>query len=327
MDASEFWVRVQEWVMTSGLRVLLIVGLAAIGWIASRFLSKRVSFLLTWRHGEDAELKKRAQTIAAFFRYTLLFAILVAGSIMVLKEIGIEVGPILAGAGVVGLAVGFGAQNLVQDIISGFFILLEDQIRVGDVVSIKGKGGLVERIGLRMITLRDLDGSVHYVRNGQIDVVTNMTKDFSHCVIDIQVGYRESVAEVMGIMREIDEELRAEAPFKEMILQPLEVFGIEKFAESGMVIRARAKTRPIQQWAVGREFNLRLKKKLDERGIEMPYPYMTVTLAQNKSGEPQKIPVLVSAADGVPKDHSPEQRAERSTSPAVRTAEVAPARG
>jgi moderate conductance mechanosensitive channel len=200
----------------------------------------------------------------------------------------------------VGLAVGFGAQSLVQDVIGGFFILLEDQIRVGDVVRVKDKGGLVECIGLRMITLRDFDGSVHYIRNGQIDIVTNMTKGYSNNVFDVQIGYRENVDEVMQILRDIDAELRADPQFKDLILAPIEVLGLDKFAESGVIIRARSKTRPIQQWNVGREFNRRLKRKFDERGIEIPFRHMTLTFAQDKAGRAQKLPVQLEGKTGEP---------------------------
>ncbi len=195
---------------------------------------------------------------------------------IILGEIGIQIGPILATAGIFGLAIGFGVQNLVQDVISGFFLLLEDQVRVGDVVQIAGKGGLVEKVGLRMIILRDLSGNAHYVRNGKVDIVTNMTKEYSRYVFDIGVAYREDVDEVMEVIKHVDEELRSDPQFRDLILEPIEILGVDAFADSAVAVRARTKTKPIQQWTVGREFNRRLKKRFDELGIEIPFPHQTV---------------------------------------------------
>ena len=210
---------------------------------------------------------------------------------MILGEVGIEIGPIIAAAGVVGLAVGFGAQSLVKDIISGFFILLEDQIRVGDVVQIAGKGGLVEKVNLKMTILRDLAGNVHYVPNGTIDVVTNMTKDFSRYVFDIGVAYREDVDEVIEVIKQVDESLRNDPAFEKDILEPIEILGLDQFADSAVVIKARTTTKPIKQWSVAREFNRRLKKAFDEQDIEIPFPHVTLYAGQPKEGQAPPIPV------------------------------------
>jgi small conductance mechanosensitive channel len=210
---------------------------------------------------------------------------------MILGEIGIEIGPILAAAGVVGLAVGFGAQHLVQDLLAGFFILLEDQIRVGDVVEVAGKGGLVEQVSLRTVVLRDLAGNVHYVRNGQIDAVTNMTKEYSRYVFDVSIAYRENVDEVMNVIREIDAGLREDPEFGPDILAPIEILGVDRFADSAVVIKARTTTRPIQQWRVGREFNRRMKQRFDELDIEIPFPHVTLYMGQAKNGESPPVPV------------------------------------
>jgi small conductance mechanosensitive channel len=185
---------------------------------------------------------------------------------------------------VLGVAVGFGAQQLVRDIINGFFILLDDQIRVGDVVDIAGKSGLVETVNLRMTTLRDAGGNVHFVRNGEITVVTNMTKEFSRYVFDIGVAYRENVDEVIRVIQLVDEDMRRDPVFQQDILEPIEVLGLDKFADSAVIIKARTKTRPLRQWAVGREFNRRLKMKFDEMGIEIPFPHMTLYAGVGKDG-------------------------------------------
>jgi small conductance mechanosensitive channel len=211
---------------------------------------------------------------------------------MVLKEFGIEIGPLLAAAGIVGLAVGFGAQSLVKDVISGFFILLEDQIRVGDVVQIAGKGGLVEKINLKTTILRDLAGNVHYVPNGHIDVVTNMTKDYSRYVFDIGVAYRENVDEVIGVIKEVDEDLRNDPDYKDDILEPIDILGLDQFADSAVIIKARTTTVPVKQWRVGREFNRRLKMKFDERNIEIPFPHITLYMGQGKQGQAPPLRIV-----------------------------------
>jgi small conductance mechanosensitive channel len=217
-------------------------------------------------------------------QYAVTFVIIAVTVMMILKEFGIEIGPILAAAGIAGLAVGFGAQSLVKDVISGFFILLEDQIRVGDVINIAGKGGLVEKVNLRTTVLRDMAGNVHYVPNGHIDVVTNMTKEYSRYVFDIGVAYRENVDEVIGVIKNIDEEMRNDPEFKDDILEPIEILGLDQFASSSIVIKARTTTLPIKQWRVGREFNRRLKMKFDELGIEIPFPHVTLYMGEGKDG-------------------------------------------
>jgi len=255
----------------------------------SRFLSTKI-FALS-KAEKDPEFKKRVDTLGSTIRYVLGIVIIIVAAITVLGELGIEIGPILATAGIVGVAVGFGAQSLVQDVISGFFILLEDAIRLGDVVQVADKGGIVERMSLRMVILRDLNGNLHYIRNGQIQVITNMTKDYSRYVFDIGVAYREDVDEVIEIVKKVDEELRNDAAFKEDILEPIEVLGLDRFADSSVIIKARTKTRPIRQWAVGREFNKRLKKAFDEKGIEIPFPHVTLYMGQDKAG--RSVPMNV----------------------------------
>jgi small conductance mechanosensitive channel len=276
-------VRVREWVMGNGIQLVFTLVVAYVALRFSGFVSTRVLSLLQ-RDKTDPEACKRADTLSAVVNWVLRTGILIVAIIMSLGAIGVEIAPIIAAAGIVGLAVGFGAQNLVQDVISGFFILLEDQVRVGDVVQLNDKGGLVERITLRTIVLRDLAGSVHYVRNGKIDIVTNMTKDYSRYVFDVGVAYRENVDEVIEVLKQIDTELRADPDFKDDILQPIEVLGLDKFADSALIIKARTTTKPIKQWRVGREFNRRLKMKFDELGIEIPFPHLTLYPGQDKKG-------------------------------------------
>src|SRR3990170_1689252 len=214
------------------------------------------------------------------------------GSVVVivsLDQIGLNVTPILAGAGIVGLAVGFGAQNLVRDVISGFFMVLENQVRVGDVAIVNGTGGLVEAITFRTILLRDLSGVVHVFPNGTVSTLANMSKEWSAYLMDIGVAYKEDTDHVVAVMRRVAEELRQDPVLGPLILEPIEIFGVDNFADSGVIIKARLKTRPIQQWTVGREYRRRLKKAFDAEGIEFPSPQHSIRV-----GEASKpLPVLL----------------------------------
>lgn len=276
-------VKILDWLTTSGLRVIFLLAMTVVALKFAKWFSTRI-FNFMGSSRLDEEMQKRADTLISVIRYILNVTIIVLFAIMILGEFGVKIGPILAAAGIVGLAVGFGSQQLVQDIISGFFILLEDQIRVGDVVEIAGKSGLVEKVSLRMTVLRDLAGNVHFVRNGKIDFVTNMTKEYSRYVFDIGVAYREDVDIVMQVLKEIDAELRQDDAFKDDILEPLEILGVDRFEDSAVVIKARTTTKPIQQWRVAREFNRRLKKRFDALGIEIPFPHVTVYPGLNKDG-------------------------------------------
>ncbi len=286
-----------QWLLTGGLRILVIFILTLIALRIARFASTRI-FSISKKEA-DPEFQKRADTLSGIIRYTFVIGALIIAVIMVLGEFGIQIGPVIAAAGIVGLAVGFGAQNLVQDIISGFFILLENQIRVGDVVDIAGKSGLVENVNLRMVVLRDLSGNVHYVRNGQIQVVTNMTKEYGRYVFDIGIAYRENVDEVIQVIKQVDEELRNDPDFKNDILEPIEILGLDKFDDSAVIIKARTKTKPIKQWAIGREFNRRLKKAFDEKDIEIPFPHVTLYVGQDKSGQAPPLNIMMKQGSGV----------------------------
>jgi small conductance mechanosensitive channel len=187
-----------------------------------------------------------------------------------LGQIGVNVTPVLAGAGVVGLAIGFGAQNLVKDLVSGFFLILENQIRVGDVAVINGTGGLVEAISFRTIVLRDEAAVVHVFPNGSITTLANMTKDWSAYVISLNVAYKEDPDRVVDVMRRVAEEMWAEPKYRTVMLDPIEIFGVDAFTDNGITIKCRLKTLPLQQFAVGREYRRRLKKAFDAEGIDMP---------------------------------------------------------
>ncbi|MBD3336368.1 MAG: mechanosensitive ion channel [Candidatus Eisenbacteria bacterium] len=285
MLSDSTWEAIRLWLVTTGLRLFLILVLA---WIASRILSfgiKRFRKEMSERH-PGGEVAKRLDTLTGIMRAAGLVLIFTVAGMVVLSQLGVKLGPMIAAAGVGGLAIGFGAQSLVRDIISGFFILVEDQVRVGDIASINGQGGQVEAVTLRHIRLRDVSGNVHFFPNGGINTVANMTKGFSRYLADVGVAYRENPDEVMEIMRRVVDEMRQEEPWNEDILEPLEVWGVDKFADSAVVIRARIITKPIRQWAAGREFNRRLKKAFDEAGVEIPFPHRTVYWGEGKGGDP-----------------------------------------
>jgi len=287
--------------------ILRIAVVLILTWLALR-LVKRISSGLTHliaRQKEDAEFQKRTNTLGNVIRYVLVFIIFAISGITILRELGIDIGPILATVGIGGLAVGFGAQSLVKDVIGGFFILLEDQIRVGDVVEIGGKSGVVEKINLKTTVLRDLSGNVHYVPNGQINVVTNMTKEYSRYVFNIGVAYREDVDEVMRIIREIDEGMRSDPEFKDDIIEPIEVLGLDQFADSAVIIKARTTTLPIKQWGVAREFNRRIKKRFDELKIEIPFPHVTLYMGEGKDGKAPPLRIVEDAPT------TPRERSEK----------------
>lgn len=243
---------------------------------------------------DDPEAVKRAETLARMFRYIVKTVIWVLATMVVLGELGVSLAPILGAAGVVGLAVGFGAQSLVRDYFTGLTILLENQIRVGDVVNLGGQhAGVVEQITLRFVQLRDYDGRVHYVPNGQITSIINMTRGFANAVMDVGVAYRENTDDVMAVMREVARELRADAAFAPRILDDLEIAGVDQWADSSVVIRCRIRCNPGDQWAVRREYLRRLKHAFDRAGIEIPFPHVTVYAGQDKQGGAPALPLAL----------------------------------
>ena len=296
MEIQELWVATQAWLLATIPRVLLLAAVIVVVLKAIKILTSRVSKLLIINK-KDPESEKRAITLGAVLHNFLRVVVLVMAAMTLLAQLGVQIGPLLATAGIAALAVGFAGQSLVKDIINGFFILMQDQIRVGDVVQVAGKGGLVENITLKMTTLRDLHGNVHYIPNGQIDVVTNMTKEFSRYVMDIGVSYREDVDEVIAVIREVDEDMRSDPEYKEDILQPVEILGLDRFDDSAVIVRARTTTKPIRQWAVGREFNRRLKKVFDARGIEIPFPHVTLYMGVDKAGQAPPLRVDLKKQD------------------------------
>ena len=222
----------------------------------------------------------RLRTLLPMMRATLFVVIVIVVGLMVLSEIGVNIAPLLAGAGIVGIAIGFGAQKLVQDIITGLFLLIENAMQVGDVVSLGGLNGVVENLSIRTIRLRASDGSVHIVPFSAVTSVTNMTRDFSYALFNVGVAYKEDVDRVIAVLKEIAAEMRKEPEWAAMIRDDLEVWGLDQFAASSVVVVCRLRTGPAQRWAVMREFNRRMKKRFDELGIEMPFPHQKLVLDQ-----------------------------------------------
>jgi len=285
--------RLQEW-LSSGSALLRIVIIMLLAWLLLRISRKLIRTFSAYMNARanTNEDTKRIETLARVFRYTSAVVISLVAGMLALSEVGISIAPILGAAGVVGIAVGFGAQSLIKDYFNGFFMLLENQIRQGDVVEVGGKGGLVEDVTLRYVRLRDYEGSVHYVPNGLISTVTNRSRGFAFAVIDVGIAYRESVEEAFAIMREVGTQLRASEAFAARILEDIDIAGVENWADSAVVLRCRFKVAPLEQWGVRREFLRRLKEAFDARGIEIPYPHLTLYAGQDKHGNAPPLRVL-----------------------------------
>jgi moderate conductance mechanosensitive channel len=277
------------------IRIVLILGLA---WIAAIVLKKLLKKMKTHllersRFAEELteEAVKRAETLTRLIRRALLIGLWGVVALIILKEIGIEIGPILASAGVLGIAIGFGAQNLVKDVISGFFFILEDQVRVGDVAVVNGTGGLVEQINFRTIVIRDLEGVVHVFPHGAVQTLSNRTKTWSGYVFDLGIAYKEDTDRVINVITQVGNVLKTDETYGPLMIEPLEIFGVEKLDDSAVVIRGRIKTKPLQQWFVGREFLRRIKYAFDAQGIETPFPHRRIYFGAAGGMSPDPRPV------------------------------------
>lgn len=282
-----------------GIRVLIILFFAFIGSILlQKFLAHLEKRLIrqSQQDGEPrTESEKRIETLIQLVKRALMLILWLTVILMILKETGVEIGPIIASAGIAGVAVGFGAQNLVRDVISGFFIILENQIRVGDVAIINGTGGLVEKINFRTTILRDVSGTVHVFPNGTISTLSNMTKEWSAYVFDIGIAYKENTDHVIDIMRDVGKALREDPKYSKIVLEDPEIFGVDKFGDSSVVIKGRIKTKPIRQWEVGREFLRRIKLAFDQNGIEIPFPHRSVYFGERS--KPVELQILEKLAE------------------------------
>lgn len=265
---------------SEGARLVRVIGIIIGAYVLLRIIGLAVKQMEHLVEDADtttiSEAEKRAKTLGKIINSAGFVLVVGVSIVMIMSEFGIDIMPIITGAGILGLAVGFGAQNLVRDIISGFFLILEDQFRVGDVAQINGIGGSVEAIKLRTTVLRDLQGVVHIFPNGEIKQVSNMTKEYSYSVIDVGVAYKEKVDVVMDTLRSIGEELENDSEFGSLVLDHLEILGVDNFGDSQVTIKIRIKTQPLKQWMVGRELRRRIKNTFDSKGIEIPFPHLSV---------------------------------------------------
>ena len=271
-------------IVPNALEVALIVAFVYAAYKATLVILKRI---IQREVEEDDPLVKRlrqqrVQTVASMVGNVALVVFIVIGIITSLEAIGVPIGPLLASVGVLGLAVSFGAQSLVKDMISGTFMLLEGQFGIGDVVRIGDVAGAVERITLRTTILRDLHGAVHIIPNGEITRVTNLTKAWSRSVLDIGVGFNEDVDRVITVLQDEAERLHQDPEWGALLLEPPQVLGVDSFTDSAVVIRVTAKTLPEKQWDVGRELRRRIKKRFDAEAISIPYPHVTLYWGQGQ---------------------------------------------
>ena len=264
-------------------------------WVSNKLIRTFKTYITRRTH--DSGSIKRAETLGQVFSNVAIIIILLFSGMLILGEVGISIAPILAAAGVVGVAVGFGAQSLIKDYFTGFFLLIEDQIRHGEVVEVCGKKGKVEEVTLRHVRLRDFEGCVHFIPNSAITTVSNKSRDFSYAVIDLGVAYGENVDEVYEVMRKVGAEMRSAPGFKEQIIDDLEIAGIDNLADSAVIIRCRFMVHPLEQWDVKREFLYRIKKAFDAAGIAIPYPSLTLYAGQAKQGETPAFKVQAQPMD------------------------------
>jgi small conductance mechanosensitive channel len=270
---------VTQWLARNGARLLLLILLAfATNRFAASVIRRAENEIADGTGPGNDERRKRAQTIGATARRFFSILIWTAAGLMALRELDVDITPLLTGAGIIGLAVGFGSQTLVKDIISGLFLIAENQIRIGDVVEINGVGGAVEEINLRTVVLRDSEGTVHTISNGEIRTLANKSKDFSYYVIDLGVGYDDDTDRIVEVVRETARELMQDPVYAASILEPIEVLGVDAFKPSEVTLRFRIKTVPLKQWEVGRELRRRIKKAFDAAGIRLPGQQLQITM-------------------------------------------------
>lgn len=293
MDTPTLLKEIGYWAETARMPIRIGIILLA-SWILLSLSQKLIPVLRKQlqERTDDAEQLKRLVTLGRVLRYIATVIITLIAGMLVLTELGISIAPILASAGVIGLAVGFGAQSLIKDYFNGFFLLLEDQVCQGDVVEVADKSGLVEEVTLRYIRLRDYEGNVHFIPNGIITTVTNRSRSFAYAVINIGIAYRENVEEVFAVMREVAAGMRLDETLGPLILEDIDIAGVDDWADSAVVIRCRFKVQPLQQWTVRRAFLLRMKKEFDRLGIEIPFPHLTIYPGQARDGSAPPLHIV-----------------------------------
>jgi moderate conductance mechanosensitive channel len=282
--------RLTDWALNHGIRILLILfGMWLLVKIAGVIGKRIIKIAEDDDPTTENDRERRAKTLAQIFKLVVKVLVIAFGSISIIKELGFDIGPVLAGAGIIGLAIGFGSQSLVKDIVSGFFLIMENQIRVGDVVRIADISGTVEKITLRIVVLRDMEAVVHVIPNGEIKTLSNLTYGWSRAVINVGVAYKENIDDVMALLKEIGCQMALDEKYKGKILEDPTILGVDSLGESSVNVKVLFKTMPLTQWDVAREFRRRIKNEFDHRGIEFPYPQRTINIRD--SGNGKKLPI------------------------------------
>jgi small conductance mechanosensitive channel len=282
------WDTISTWLLEHGITILVIVvafyiAYRVAGALINRFISRYVRLRGKGRHSK-LWFKNRSQTLSAILTSVTGVILLFIALFMVLSETPVNIAPLLASAGVLGIAIGFGAQSLIKDLLSGLFVLLEDQYNKGDVVKVAGIAGLVVEVNLRRTILRDLDGIVHSIPNGQITTASNYTRDWARVNLDISVGYGEDLERVTGVINRVGKELAEDEYFGPLIKKPPQTLRVNKFGDSGIDIKILGETYPMKQWEVTGELRKRLKKAFDEEGIEIPWPHVKLFFGNQQPG-------------------------------------------
>ena len=295
------WSTVQDWLLSHGVRILIIILVSAVLYLVMRRLVPLIlkNAMRPRKKGKKAKesLEKRTKTLSGIFVTTGLLVIIAIAAFMILDELGINIGPYLAAAGIVGVALGFGAQSLVKDIIGGIFIIVEDQYNIGDVIKIASISGTVEEINLRRTVLRDLDGIVHFIPNGESGVASNYTREWSRVNLNISVGYGEDLDNAISVINRVCAAMAKEPYWKDFILKTPEVLRVDNLGDSGIDIKILGDTKPIKQWETMGEIRKRIKKAFDEEGIEIPWPHTKVYFGQTE------IPHSITEAIAPPRPH------------------------
>ncbi|PIW90627.1 MAG: mechanosensitive ion channel family protein [Candidatus Nealsonbacteria bacterium CG_4_8_14_3_um_filter_40_11] len=276
-----------NWLIGHGIKIAAILIAAVLAdRVGKKFIGKAVKGGV--KDGTEESTEKRQKTLIRIFSSALSVVVWLVAIMMVLPEFGIAVGPILAGAGILGVALGFGAQYMIRDFLAGLFVIIENQYRVGDVVCLDNTCGGVEDITLRKTVLRDLDGKVYHIPNGSFKMAANLTKGYSRAHMDISVAYKEDLDKVMALINKVGKEMAEESPWKEYILKPIQVLGPgpDSFGESGIIIKVLGETKPLKQWDTLKEFRKRLKRAFDREGIEIPFPQLSIWPRGNWAKQP-----------------------------------------
>ncbi|HBE41004.1 MAG TPA: mechanosensitive ion channel family protein [Bacteroidales bacterium] len=272
------------WLLDHGIKIAII---AVAAWVLNKIVSRiiiravRVAVMAD-QHTSEEGAKKREDTLVRIFNGAVRIIIILLATMMILQEIGLEIGPLIAGAGIVGLAVGFGGQYLIRDIISGLFLILENQYRIGDIININGTGGLVEDINLRKTRIRDINGIVHHIPHGEIKIVSNLSKSYARVNLDIGISYNTDLEHVIEVINRTGKELAEDPRFKDSIISPPQFLRINDFADSAIVIKILGDTKPHKQWEITGELRKRLKIAFDREGIEIPFPQRVVHQVKSK---------------------------------------------